>query len=86
MDFGVSSDNCLEGTINNLSFSSGYFNTFTHLVFILLPVDTEASLVKLTQPGEEGDRFRSKVYTNPLYIRAALSIFPFLYRRGILDF
>jgi len=86
MDFGVSSDNCLEGTINNLCFPSGYFNTFTHLVFILLPVDTEASLVKLTQPGEEEDRFRSKVYTNPLYVRAALSIFPFLYRRGILDF
>ncbi|KAH8283956.1 hypothetical protein KR054_005630 [Drosophila jambulina] len=64
----------------------GYFTTFTHLVFILLPVDTEASLVKLTQPGEEGDRFRSKVYTNPLYVRAVLSIFPFLYRRGILDF
>ncbi|XP_017052862.1 uncharacterized protein LOC108096024 [Drosophila ficusphila] len=64
----------------------GYFTAFTHLVFILLPVDTEASLVKLTQPGEEGDRFRAKVYTNPLYVRAALSIFPFLYRRGILDF
>ncbi|XP_020811425.1 uncharacterized protein LOC110186561 [Drosophila serrata] len=64
----------------------GYFTTFTHLVFILLPVDTEASLMKLTQPGEEGDRFRSKLYTNPLYVRAVLSIFPFLYRRGILDF
>ncbi|EDV41605.2 uncharacterized protein Dana_GF17427 [Drosophila ananassae] len=64
----------------------GYFTTFTHLVFILLPVDTEASLVKLTQPGEEGDRFRAKVYTNPLYVRAVLSILPFLYRRGILDF
>ncbi|KAH8390808.1 hypothetical protein KR200_000922, partial [Drosophila serrata] len=63
----------------------GYFTTFTHLVFILLPVDTEASLMKLTQPGEEGDRFRSKLYTNPLYVRAVLSIFPFLYRRGILD-
>ncbi|XP_017144148.1 uncharacterized protein LOC108156910 [Drosophila miranda] len=64
----------------------GYFTTFTHLVFILLPVDTEASLQKLMQADEEGDRFRSKVYTSPLYVRSVLSIFPFLHRRGILDF
>ncbi|XP_075145281.1 uncharacterized protein LOC142220178 [Haematobia irritans] len=62
----------------------GYFTTFTHLVLILLPSDKEASLLKLMQPGEEGDKFRMKAFTNPLYVRAVLDIFPFLYRRGIL--
>lgn len=64
----------------------GYFTTFTHLVLILLPVDEDASLPKLMQPGEDGDRVRSKVYSNPLYVRSALSIFPFLHRRGLLEF
>ncbi|XP_017488034.1 PREDICTED: uncharacterized protein LOC108376340 [Rhagoletis zephyria] len=64
----------------------GYSTTFTHLVLILLPSDKDASLLKLIQPGEEGDRFRHKAYTNPLYVRAMLDILPFLYRRGILDF
>lgn len=57
-----------------------------HLALILLPVDKDASLPKLMLPGEEGDRCRTKVYTNPLYVRAALSIFPFLQRRGLLEF
>ncbi|XP_030374816.1 uncharacterized protein LOC115624328 [Scaptodrosophila lebanonensis] len=64
----------------------GYFTTFTHLVLILLPVDKEASLLKLMQSGDDGDRFRAKAFTNPLYVRAVLHIFPFLHRRGILDF
>ncbi|ALC47965.1 CG31102 [Drosophila busckii] len=64
----------------------GYSTTFTHLVLILFPVDEEASLPKLMQPTEDGDLFRFKIYTNPLYVQAALSIFPFLQRRGILDF
>ncbi|XP_054725755.1 uncharacterized protein LOC129235756 [Anastrepha obliqua] len=64
----------------------GYSTTFTHLVLILLPSDKDASLFKLIQPGEEGDKFRHKAYTNPLYVRAMLDILPFLYRRGILDF
>lgn len=57
-----------------------------HLVLILLPVDQEASLPGLMEPGDDGDRFRARVYTNPLYVRAALSIFPFLHRRGLLEF
>ncbi|XP_067646954.1 uncharacterized protein [Eurosta solidaginis] len=64
----------------------GYSTAFTHLVLILLPSDKEASLLKLIQPGEEGDKFRLKAYTNPLYVRAMLDILPFLYRRGALDF
>ncbi|KAL7728366.1 hypothetical protein ACLKA6_007458 [Drosophila palustris] len=63
-----------------------YFTTFTHLVLILLPVDKDASLPKLMQPGEDGDRVRAKVYTNPFYVRVALSIFPFLHRRCLLEF
>ncbi|KAH8312777.1 hypothetical protein KR044_012888 [Drosophila immigrans] len=64
----------------------GYYTTFTHLVFILLPVDKDISLPKLILPGEEGDRVRAKAYANPLYVRAALSILPFLHRRGLLEF
>ncbi|XP_065366619.1 uncharacterized protein LOC135959585 [Calliphora vicina] len=64
----------------------GYFTSFTHLVMILLPSDKEASLLKLMQPSEDGEKFRMKAFTNPLYVRAILDILPFLYRRGILEF
>ncbi|XP_011176539.1 uncharacterized protein LOC105208414 isoform X1 [Zeugodacus cucurbitae] len=64
----------------------GYSTTFTQLVLILLPSDKDASLLKLIQPGDEGNKFRHKAYTNPLYVRAMLDILPFLYRRGILNF
>ncbi|XP_068156990.1 LOW QUALITY PROTEIN: uncharacterized protein [Drosophila tropicalis] len=64
----------------------GYFTTFSHLALILLPVEQETNLSLLMKPGEDGDRFRAKLYTNPLYVRAVHSIFPFLHRRGILDF
>lgn len=64
----------------------GYFATFNHLVLISLPIDLKIDIKKILEPGEEGDRIRMKVFTNPTYVRAVKEILPFFRSRGILNF
>lgn len=64
----------------------GYFATFNHLVLISLPIQMKIDISKLLVPGEEGDRIRKKVFTNPIYVKAVQEILPFFRSRGILHF
>lgn len=54
------------------------------LVAALMPSDKDANINMLMSPGPEGDAFRFKTYTNPLYAKAMIQLLPFFRNKGIL--
>lgn len=54
------------------------------LVAALMPSDKDSSINMLMAPGPEGDAFRFKTYTNPLYRRAMIQLLPFFRNKGVL--
>ncbi|XP_065354509.1 uncharacterized protein LOC135948981 [Calliphora vicina] len=66
----------------------GYWGVFTANTIapaILYPSDKDANMDNFMKPGPEGDVFRYKCFTNPIYVRAMLQFYPFLNNKGIFD-
>lgn len=51
----------------------------------LFPSDKDANMETFMKPGPEGDAFRYKAFTNPIYVKAMLQFYPFLYNKGLFD-
>ena len=69
------------------SFSvTAFFAIYNHLMVILLPTDKDSNIMTMMRDHEEGDRFRMKALTNPMFSEAMKDILPFFYRRGIFNF
>ncbi|KAM7360750.1 uncharacterized protein ACRADG_007469 isoform 1-T2 [Cochliomyia hominivorax] len=66
----------------------GYWGVFaanTIAPAILYPSDKDANMDNFMKPGPEGDGFRYKCFTNPIYVKAMLQFYPFLYNKGVFD-
>ncbi|KAI8118174.1 hypothetical protein CVS40_10086 [Lucilia cuprina] len=69
--------------INMLKYA--VFTANTICPAILFPSDKDANMDNFMKPGPEGDAFRFKCFTNPIYVKAMLQFYPFLDNKGIFD-
>lgn len=66
----------------------GYWGVFTAnsvCSAILYPSDKDANMDNMMKPGPEGDKFRHKAFTNPIYVKAMKQFYPFLDNKGLFD-
>lgn len=50
-----------------------------------MPSDKDSNINMMMAPGPEGDAFRFKTFSNPLYGKAMKEIYPFLKNKGLLQ-
>lgn len=54
------------------------------LVAVVMPSDKDSNINMLMAPGPEGDAFRLKTFTNPLYGKIMTELYPFFRNKGLL--
>ncbi|KAH8312772.1 hypothetical protein KR044_012880, partial [Drosophila immigrans] len=54
------------------------------LMVVLLPSDKDSNINSMMAPGPDGDAFRFKIFTNPLFEKAMVQLYPFLKNKGLL--
>ncbi|KAH8359887.1 hypothetical protein KR093_009317 [Drosophila rubida] len=54
------------------------------LTVVLLPAEKDANIHSMMAPGPEGDAFRLRIFSNPLYEKAMVQLLPFLKNKGLL--
>lgn len=54
------------------------------MVAVLLPSDKDSNINMMMAQGPEADAFRYKQFSNPVYAKAMIQLYPFFRNKGIL--
>ncbi|EDX14405.1 GD18213 [Drosophila simulans] len=65
---------------------SAFFAVMNHLPGFLLPVCKENNLHTFNLEDEVGRSFRTKVYTNPIFVEVVKELYPICCNRGLFNF
>ncbi|KAH8384015.1 hypothetical protein KR009_011744 [Drosophila setifemur] len=63
-----------------------FFPVMNHLPSILIPSSKESNLQTIMSKDEEGKKFRTWIYTNPLFAEVIRELYPFYCNRGLFQF